>query len=112
MNKVVIKNNTLNLVSEERNRLRREYILMPLALNVDVNDSSDIEKYQLKYFLERCSGMAFLDVNNAKDMAIRNRFSIEVCKQKISTSQKISVIKLAILCIEVSESEFKNKYRC
>lgn len=67
----------------------RESFLMPLALYVDANDSSDIEKYQLKRLLARCSGVVFLDVNNAKDMAIHNRYSIEVCKPTPAEQEKL-----------------------
>lgn len=59
---------------------QRESILMPLALYIVCDGIGDTEKSTLKRFLERSSGIIFLDLDDAKTEIVRNRFSIEVNK--------------------------------
>ncbi len=59
---------------------QRESLLMPLALYIDIGGAGDLEKTQLKRFLERSSGVVFVDLEDAKTETVRNRFSVEIIK--------------------------------
>ena len=59
---------------------QRESLLMPLALYIDTDGMGDTEKTTLKRFLQRSSGIVFLDLEDAKIETVRNRVSVEVNK--------------------------------
>ena len=59
---------------------QRESLLMPLALYIDTDGIGDAEKSTLKRFLQRSSGIVFLDLEDAKIETVRNRVSVEVNK--------------------------------
>ena len=59
---------------------RRESRLLPLALYIDVNGATDVEKTQLKRFLNRSDGVIFLDQEDSKTGSGRLRIAFEVNK--------------------------------
>jgi len=59
---------------------QRESLLMPLALYINTDGIGDAEKTTLKRFLQRSSGIVFLDLENAKIETVRNRVSVEINK--------------------------------
>ena len=59
---------------------QRESLLMPLALYIDTDGIADAEKSTLKRFLQRSSGIVFIDLEDAKIETVRNRVSVEVNK--------------------------------
>lgn len=67
----------------------RESLLMPLALYIEVDGMADSEKTKLKRFLERNSGVVFLDIQDTKTGMTRNHLSIEVSKPTAAEQQQI-----------------------
>ena len=59
---------------------QRESLLMPLALYIEVDGIADAEKTKLKRFLQRSSGVVFLELEGAKTETVRNRVPVEVNK--------------------------------
>lgn len=59
---------------------QRESILLPLAMYIDTNNQAELEKTPLNRFLERNSGLVFLDVEDTKSVFVPRRFSVEVTK--------------------------------
>ena len=59
---------------------QRESLLMPLALYFDTGRTADLEKTQLKRFLERSGGVVFLDLEDATAETARKRFCVDVNK--------------------------------
>jgi hypothetical protein len=59
---------------------KRESLLMPLALYIDVTGPEELDKSQLKRFLERNIGLVFLDTEDAEAESTQHRFSVEVNK--------------------------------
>ncbi|MBL0011648.1 MAG: hypothetical protein IPP22_13130 [Nitrosomonas sp.] len=53
---------------------------MPLALYINVYGADDAEKTQLKRFLERSSGVVFLDLQDSKAESHRGRITVEINK--------------------------------
>ena len=68
---------------------QRESILMPLALYINVDGAGDTEKTQLKRFLERSSGVVFLDLLDSKAESLRNRISVEINKPTPEEQQQL-----------------------
>ena len=68
---------------------QRESLLMPLALYIDTDGIGDTEKTTLKRFLQRSSGIVFLDVEDAKIETLRNRISVEVNKPTPEEQQQL-----------------------
>ena len=68
---------------------QRESVLMPLALYINVNGTGDTEKMLLKRFLERSSGVVFLDLLDAKAESLRNRISVEINKPTPEEQQQL-----------------------
>jgi len=58
----------------------RESMLLPLALYIEVDGATDTEKTQLKRFLERCSGVVFVELEDAKIETVHNQFTVEINK--------------------------------
>lgn len=73
---------------------QRESRLMPLALYIEVNGITDAEKTKLRRFLERGSGVVFVDLEDAKTELIRNRFSIEVDKPVPEEQEQLWLVAL------------------
>lgn len=57
---------------------QRETLLMPLALYFDIDGAGNVEKNELKRFLDRSDGVVFLDLEDAKTETVRNLFSVEI----------------------------------
>lgn len=68
---------------------QRESVLMPLALYICVDGAGDAEKTLLKRFLERSSGVVFLDLLDAKSESLRNRISVEINKPTPKEQQQL-----------------------
>ena len=68
---------------------QRESLLMPLALYIDTDGIADAEKSTLKRFLQRSSGIVFLDLEDAKIETVRNRVSVEVNKPTPEEQQQL-----------------------
>ena len=58
----------------------RESLLLPLALYIEIDGATDAEKIQLKRFLERSSGLIFVELEDTKTETVRNQFSVEINK--------------------------------
>ena len=58
----------------------RESMLLPLALYIEINGATEAEKTQFKRFLQRSSGVVFVEIEDAKTETVRNQFSVEVNK--------------------------------
>jgi hypothetical protein len=58
----------------------RESMLLPLALYIEVDGATDTEITQLKRFLERSSGVVFVEIVDAKTRTAHNQFTIEINK--------------------------------
>jgi hypothetical protein len=67
----------------------RESTLMPLALYISVDSADDTEKTLLKRFLERSSGVVFLDLLDSKAESLRNRMSVEINKPTPEEQQQL-----------------------
>lgn len=59
---------------------QRESLLMPVALYIEVDSIADTEKTKLRRFLERSSGVVFIDLADAKIETVRNRMTVDVKK--------------------------------
>lgn len=59
---------------------QRESLLMPLSLYITTGGAGEIEKTLLKRFLERTSGLVFVDLQDSKIESVRNRISVEISK--------------------------------
>lgn len=70
---------------------QRESMLMPLALYISVDGAGDNEKTLLRRFLERSSGVVFLDVLDTKAESLRNRLSVEINKPTPQEQQQLWV---------------------
>lgn len=68
---------------------QRESLLMPLAMYINVDGAGDSEKTMLKRFLQRISGVVFLDLLDAKAESLRNRISVEINKPTPEEQQQI-----------------------
>ena len=68
---------------------QRESVLMPLALFIKVDDDGNTEKAVLKRFLERSSGIIFLDLLDAKSETQRNKVTVEINKPTPEEQQKL-----------------------
>jgi len=62
---------------------------MPLALYISVDGAGDAEKTLLKRFLERSSGVVFLDLLDSKTESLRNRISVEINKPTPEEQQQL-----------------------
>ena len=62
---------------------------MPLALTISVDGAGDAEKTVLKRFLERSSGVVFLDSLDTKVESLRNRISVEISKPAPEEQQQL-----------------------
>jgi hypothetical protein len=67
----------------------RESLLLPLALYIEVDGATDTEKTQLKRFLERSSGIVFVEIEDAKTRTAHNQFSIEINKPTPEEQQRL-----------------------
>lgn len=70
---------------------QRESLLLPLALYLEVDGMADAERAKLKRFLERSTGVVFLDIADAKTETTRNRLSVEVNKPTPAEQEQIWV---------------------
>jgi len=70
---------------------QRETALMPLALYISVDGAGDNEKTLLRRFLERSSGVVFLDLLDTKAESLRNRLSVEINKPTPQEQQQLWV---------------------
>ena len=68
---------------------QRESLLMPLALYIGVDGAGEAEKTLLKRFLERSSGVVFLDLLDTKAESLRNRISVEINKPTPQEQQQL-----------------------
>ena len=68
---------------------QRESTLLPLALYIATDDMVDAEKMQLRRFLERSSGVFFLDLEEGKSETGRNRFAVEISKPSPEEQEQI-----------------------
>ncbi len=68
---------------------QRESLLMPLALYISVDGAGEAEKTLLKRFLERSSGVVFLDLLDTKAESLRNRISVEINKPTPQEQQQL-----------------------
>ncbi|MGZ8236410.1 MAG: ATP-binding protein [Methylobacter sp.] len=68
---------------------QRESVLLPLALFISVDGIGDSEKTVLKRFLERSSGVVFLDLLDSKTESVRNRISFEISKPSPEEQQQL-----------------------
>jgi hypothetical protein len=59
---------------------QRESLLMPVALYIEVDGIADTDKTKLRRFLERSSGVMFIDLADAKIETVRNRMTVDVKK--------------------------------
>ncbi|WP_431066960.1 ATP-binding protein [Methylotuvimicrobium sp.] len=59
---------------------QRESLLMPLALYLAIDGAAESDRTLLKRFIERCSGLVFIDLADAKTETLRERITIEVGK--------------------------------
>ncbi|TQV82728.1 ATP-binding protein [Exilibacterium tricleocarpae] len=67
----------------------RESLLMPLALYIVVDGAGEQEKAQLNHFLDRTSGVVFVDLDGGNLEALRNRFSVEINKPTPEEQQQL-----------------------
>jgi hypothetical protein len=67
----------------------RESLLLPLALYIEVDGATGTEKTQLKRFLERSSGIVFVEIEDAKTRTAHNQFSIEINKPTPEEQQRL-----------------------
>ena len=70
---------------------QRESLLLPLALYLEVDGMADAERTKLKRFLERSSGVVFLDIADGRTETTRNRLSVEVNKPTPAEQEQIWV---------------------
>ena len=73
---------------------RRECLLMPLALYIEVDGSNDSEKNLLKRFLKHNRDLVFLDLIESKTSFSSNRLAIEIGKPSPEEQQLLWQSKL------------------
>ncbi len=67
----------------------RESRLLPLALHIDTEGAGEAEKAQLRRFLERSSGVVFVDLDGAKLDSFRHRVAVDVNKPTPQEQQQL-----------------------
>ena len=68
---------------------QRESLLLPLAMYIRIDGAVDADQTRLRRFLERSSGVVFLDLENAKFDSGRNRFTVEINKPTPQEQEKL-----------------------
>jgi len=58
----------------------RDSMLLPLALYIEIGGANDTEKHLLKRFLQRSSGIVFVERDDSRIDIVRNHFSVEINK--------------------------------
>lgn len=82
---------------------QRESLLLPLALYLEVDGMADAEKTKLKRFLERSTGVVFLDITDTRTETTRNRLSVEVNKPTPAEQEQIWVKALQDKAVNQSQ---------
>lgn len=72
----------------------RESRLLPLALYIEVDGATDTLKTQLKRFLERSSGVVFVEIDDGKTKAVHNRVAIEINKPTPEEQEQLWIVAL------------------
>ncbi len=68
---------------------QRESLLMPLALYIESDGATDVEKTQFKRFVQRTNGVIFLDAHKASTDVAENRVVMEIMKPTTLEQQQL-----------------------